>query len=76
MFWVIAVIVIFVWVVVGGMGNSSGGATSGGTQGGSPIQGCQGCDTLNQWWASLNFAQKMHRLAWYLARKLHCKLSC
>lgn len=72
MWWIVAlivVIVVFGWIVVGGISTGSG---LGATQGGSPFQGCQGCIVLEAWWGSLTPAQKVLKLGWYEARRLYC----
>lgn len=68
MFWTIAIIVfivVFVWIVIGGIGTGTG-------QGGNPLAGCDGCDTLVVWWNSLTPAQKTAKAAWYAARRAQC----
>ncbi len=66
---IIAIIVVFVWVVAGGIGTSTG-------QGGSPIQGCDGCDGLRAWWDSLTPGQKSLKAAWYATRWAYCRGHC
>jgi hypothetical protein len=71
MLWIVAAIIVAVWIVwtvVGSFGTPP--------QGGSPIQGCQGCESLLDWWAGLTAAQKAVKLAWFNTRRLHCRLSC
>ena len=75
---VIAVFVfplVFLWVVIGGISPPAGssGTDLGATQGGNPFAGCQGCIVLEDWWSSLTSWQKARELAWYQARRLHCR---
>ena len=69
MWWVIAVIVVFLWIVVGGLDTGSA------TQGGSPIQSCASCETLPIWWHNLSAAKKAEEAGWYAAKMAFCK-SC
>src|ERR1700694_254394 len=68
--WIVIVVVVvvwMVWIVAGSFGAPP--------QGGSPIQGCQGCDSLLDWWSGLTAAQKALKLAWFTTRGAHCRLS-
>jgi hypothetical protein len=69
MWWVliviIVIIVLVVWVIAGGS-----------VSGGSPIQGCNGCDELAEWWNGLSKSQKVLQKAWYETRKAYCHSNC
>jgi hypothetical protein len=69
MFWVIAVIVVIVWIVAGGTSPASG------SNGGVPQgQGCDACKGLDDWWRGLSLSKKLREFAWYWSKKADCAL--
>ena len=69
MFWVITAVVIFVYIVLGGIGTDSDIPNGGG----SPFN-CTECDRLRAWWSSLGFWGKARHLGWYTAKTVSCWL--
>jgi hypothetical protein len=69
----IAVIVVFVWLIVGGFFyHASGGASAPTPTGIRPD--CVACARLDRWWNSLDWIGKLAGAVWYGAQKLVCVL--
>jgi hypothetical protein len=74
MIWVILVIIVFVWIVVGGIDPST--STGGTVTGGNPFAGCVDCRTLNDYWNGLSPMEKVKMAAWCAAKRATCFLAC
>lgn len=69
MWWIIAVIVVVLWAVVGGVFPATG------SNGGPPLgTGCDACKNLKWWWSGLRPWQKFGQAGWYNWKRIDCYL--
>jgi hypothetical protein len=69
MWWILIILGVILWGILGGTFPSTGSNGSAPTGG-----GCDGCKGLDLWWNGLKWGQKALQLVWYGWKKADCAL--